>query len=123
MLYSIFTNDIPNNIDLIDKIKNFFQQYHNATDFVILTDDINHGLSSHAILNSFYMIASNGYIIFLNLNDYYLYRDQMVKNAILYLTQEDISNIDRNIIKNCSVLIENDNELQWIKNHELQQAI
>lgn len=118
MLYSIFTDDIKTNIDLIDKIKNFLLKQYATIDFVVFTNNISYGISNNAILTIFYMIAYNGTIIFLNFDDYLQYKDSTT-NAIIYMTQEDASHIDRSSIKGCKILTEINNELEWIKNYEL----
>lgn len=119
MLYSIFTDNISANIDLIDKIKDFLQQQHPIMDFTIFTDETQYGFVNHPTLNTFYMIAYTGSIIFLTLDDYLTHKDTISQNTILYLTKDDINSIDKNIIKNCSILTETNNGLEWIKNYEL----
>lgn len=115
MLYSIFTDDISVNIDLIERIKSFLLKQHSTMDFVIFTDDISYGISNHSVLTTFYMIAYNGVMIFLSIDDYLLYKDSAPNNVIIYMTKEDLSNMDTNIIKDCGILTETDNELEWVK--------
>lgn len=115
MLYSVFTDDIINNIDLIEKIKYFLQKQYPIIDFVIFTDDITYGTNDSCVLTTFYMIAYRGIVIFLNINDYLSYKDKINGGAILYLTKNDIPDIDQNFIKNCGILTDTNNELEWIK--------
>lgn len=115
MLYSIFTDSILHNIDLIEKIKFFLKKQYPIIDFVIFTDDIEYGCNNSSVLTTFYMIAYKGVVIFLNIDDYFMYKDNISGGAILYLTKEDIPNIDQNSIKNCGILTETNNELEWIK--------
>lgn len=115
MLYSIFTDDISLNIDLIDRIKSFLQKQYDTIDFVLFTDDVSYGTSNHSVLTTFYMIAYKGTTIFLDIEDYFAYRDSVNGNAVIYITKEDIDNIDRNSIKNCGIITETNNELEWIK--------
>lgn len=119
MLYAVFTKDVADNIDLIDKIKSFFEQQYNAKDFVIFTDDVTVASNNNAILTTFYMIAYEGSIVFLDINDYYAYEDQLKNNGILYLDQNSIESLDHNSIKKCSILTQNNNTLEWIKTYEL----
>lgn len=115
MLYSIFTDNISANIDLIERIKSFLQKQYSIIDFVIFTDDISYGVSNTSVLTTFYMIAYRGTVIFLNTDDYFAYKDNISGNAIIYMTNEDISNIDKNSIKNCGILTEINDNLEWIK--------
>lgn len=120
MLYSIFTDDIGLNIDLIERIKSFLQKQYDSMDFVIFTDNISYSASNHSVLTTFYMIAYKGITIFLDIDDYFAYRDGTNGKCIVYLTKEDISDIDQNSIRGCGILTETNNELEWIKRYELQ---
>lgn len=119
MLYSVFVDDVANNIDLIDKIKSFFQEQHPTIDFVVFTDNILYATTNHSILSTFYIIAYSGAIVFLDMNNYLTYKDQIKGQPILYLNQDYISTLDRNTVKHCTILTENNNKLEWIKNYEL----
>lgn len=119
MLYSVYTNSIIDNIDLIEKIKIFLQEDAKILDFVIFTDEIEYGVSNHSILSTFYMIAYRGNIIFLNLDDYFSYKDNLLAKPILYLDSNNASTLDKSMIKNCLILTEANNQLQWVKNYEL----
>lgn len=115
MLYSVFTNDIIANIDLIEKIKYFLQKQYSIIDFVIFTDDIDYGTTSHSVLTTFYMIAYKGITIFLNTDDYFAYKNTIGGDAIIYLAQKDELNTYKNSIQNCGILTDANNELEWIK--------
>lgn len=117
--FSVFTDNIENDIDKIDSIKGFLQNTNPSIDFVIFTDEITYRIPSCAILTTFYMIASKGKIIFLNLEDFLEYKDSVGGEPVLFLSTDMLANIDRNTIKNYSVLIEEDNQLKWMNNYEL----
>lgn len=119
MNYSVFTNNIADNIDKIDKIKSFLQNANPTIDFVIFTDEITYRIPSYSMLTTFYMIASKGQIIFLNLEDFLEYKDAVGGEPVLFLSTDSLPNIDRNTIKNYAILIEEDNQLKWIRNYEL----
>lgn len=116
---AIFTTNIANYIDLIDRIKNFFTNQNMADDFVIFTDEVFYSSSSHGVLTRFYMIAYRGLLVFLDLNDYLNMRDQIPNQCVIYIMPEQMQNLDRSMLKNCSFLTESDNRMVWVKNHEL----
>lgn len=120
---AVFTYDLANNIDLIDRIKSFFMSDHNIEDFIVFTDSGDYTVENHGVLITFYMIAYNGYVVFLNLHDYLANKDSINNRCILYVNDSDIANLDRSMIKNCDILIESDNTLKWVKNYELQKTI
>lgn len=114
MLYSIFTNDIGANIDLIERIKDFLQKQDNIIDFVIFTDEINDGFANYSILTSFYMIAYAGKIVFLNTYDYLTYKNIIKNDAILYMSYDNLQNTYLSNLEDCSILTDHQNLLQWV---------
>lgn len=116
--YAIYTEDLSSNIDQIDRIKSFIKQESLLEDFVIFTDQLNKTNYEYAILNSFYMIAYTGNIIFLDIEDYLQHKDSTNGKSILYI--KNIQNIDRSIVKNCRILSDLDNKLMWVDKYELQ---
>ena len=70
------------------------------------------------------MIAYNGIIVFLNLQDYLINQNNTNNcRCILYLNDSDIEVLDKAMIRNCDILTESEGSLKWIKNYELQKTI
>lgn len=118
-LYSVFTDNIVADIDKIDKIKNFLQTTNSTIDFVIFTDEIVYSIPAHSILTTFYMVAYRGKVIFLSLDDFLHYKDSTGGQPVLFLSSDILPNIDRNTIKQYSILTEENNELKWMPTYEL----
>ena len=121
---AVFTYDLANNIDLIERIKSFFVSNHNIDDFIVFTDSGDYAVENHGVLITFYMIAYNGIIVFLNLQDYLINQNNTNNcRCILYLNDSDIEVLDKAMIRNCDILTESESSLKWIKNYELQKTI
>jgi hypothetical protein len=121
---AVFTYDLANNIDLIERIKSFFVSNHNIDDFIVFTDSGDYAVENHGVLITFYMIAYNGIIVFLNLQDYLINQNNTNNcRCILYLNDSDIEVLDKAMIRNCDILTESEGSLKWIKNYELQKTI
>ena len=116
---AILTEDISANIDLIEKIKNFITD---RNDFIIFTDNIIYTNDAHGVLSTFYLISYDGLLVFLDINDYIKYKDNILAQPVVYLEGYN-SLIDKNILKNCAILTQSNNQLEWINNYELQQTI
>ena len=121
MLYSVITDSIYNNLDKIERIFSFFNNNQMVSDFVIFNDEVIYSRFQYSVLNTFYLPAYYGNVIFVNIDEYFYYRDKINNKIILYLTKSDIHSIDRDNIKNCSIIIDDDNSnnLIWIKNDKL----
>ncbi|NCA30729.1 MAG: hypothetical protein EBS93_08440, partial [Chitinophagia bacterium] len=84
------------------------------------TDEIIPLLYDHGSLPTFYTIGYHGITIFLSLQDYLSFKDKTNGDIVIFLTKEDLPNIDRSIIKNHKIIIEdNDSVLRWIPNYGL----
>lgn len=115
MRYSIFSTDIAKDIDLIERIKAFLYSSGVVEDFFIFTDEVVGLLYDHGLLPTFYTIGYSGITIFLNLQDYLLLKDKTNGSIAIFLTKQDLPNIDRDTIKNHKIIIENeDSTLKWI---------
>lgn len=120
MRYSIFSTDIAKDIDLIERIKYFLQNTDTVEDFCVFTDEVVGLLPEHSLLPTFYTIGYKGSMIFLNTQDYMSFKDKINGDIIIFLSKDDISNIDRNTIKNHKAIIENDDTtLKWISYYGL----
>ena len=116
---AVFTTNIADHIDLIDRIKAFFVNQDMMDDFVVFTDEVFYASSSHGVLTRFYMIAYKGLLVFLDPNDYLNMRGTLSNQCVVYISPEHMPNLDRSTMKNCSFLTESDNRMVWVKNHEL----
>lgn len=116
---AVLTEDISSNIDLIEKIKNFIRD---RDDFIIFTDNIVHTNDSHGVLSTFYLVSYDGLLVFLDINDYIRYKDNILAKPVIYIETYN-SLLDKNILKNCAILTQSNNQLEWINNYELQQTI
>jgi hypothetical protein len=125
-ILSVLSSNVSNDEQLIQEIKErFIISNQDYGDFVIFSDSYNdvRGCSS-AILPLFYIKFYNEDVIFLNIEDYLLYKDSTLGKPIVYLKTEDIDHINKNILSLCEILIRSDDQtLRIINNHELQQAI
>lgn len=121
MRYSIFSTDIARDIDLIERTKAFLYSSDTVEDFFIFTDEVAGLLNDHGSLPTFYIIGYRGVTIFLNVEDYLLFKDKTNGDIAIFLSKEDLPNIDRSIIKNHKIIIENeDSTLKWISYYGLQ---
>lgn len=116
---AVFTEDVNKNIDLIEKIKYFFSHPNNK-DFVIFS---NNPCSAqigclHSVISSFYIIGYRGLLIFLNLDDYFQYKDTVLADTAIYMESIDDS-VDRNTIKNSYIITDKDNRLVMDKTYGL----
>lgn len=120
MRYSIFSTNMARDIDLIERIKVFLYSNDIVEDFFIFTDEVMTLLPDHSSLPTFYTIGYKGSTVFLNIQDYMSFKDKINGDIIIFLSKEDIPDIDRDSIKNCKVIIENeDSTLKWILYHGL----
>ena len=100
---AIVAKDIPSNINIINKIRDF---YASVDDFVILSDEgcqIAMGLT-YSLLSSYYIRFLKGTLIFLDIKQYLEYKDKVVGNIILYLEQGDIHLLDKSLIGDVDIL-------------------
>lgn len=115
---AVYTNNISDNLKLIDDIKRFFKG-QDFTDFTVFTDELDDHIPDNSVLTTFYMIGHRGLIVFLSSNDYLPYKDNLLAKPLLFIASNDFS-LDRNHIKGCDILTYNDqHSLQWIKNNEI----
>jgi hypothetical protein len=119
MRYSIFSTDIATDIDLIERIKALIYSRDTVEDFFIFTDEVVGLLYDHSSLPTFYTIAYRGTTIFLNIHDYFEFKDKLIGPLAIYLNKETLDFIDRNTIRGCSIIAESDNQLIWIPNYGL----
>lgn len=121
MSYAIFSSNIKEDINLIFRLHSFFKEHFPSQDFVIFTEDTTYAISDYAMLSTFYMVGYVGSIVFLNIEDYFNYKDSVRGDKILYIDNQNSNSfsLDRSMMKNCSMITENNNKLEWIKNYEL----
>jgi hypothetical protein len=97
----------------LDDIVNFFKINHDIDDIVVFSKDplLATVDSSYGVLSLYYFKFYQGYVVFFRLEDYLEYQDySLSKNIYLYLgdgTIENIETIDRNMLKNISILTKN----------------
>jgi hypothetical protein len=96
--FGIFTEDPSNDQQTVALLG---EQCKKNGDTVIFTDNINSNiLHDYSIFPSFYMRFFRGIVIFLNMEDYIQYKDNISGKPMLYLTEEMVrsSNIDGSLI-------------------------
>lgn len=113
----ILTNDIIGNLQLIQDIKSFFQS-QNYNDFTIFTDQINNTTQDHSVLITYYVVGHKGLLVFLDINDYLPYKDNLLCQPVIYISANNLS-VNRDQIKHCDILTHNESSLQWIKHHAI----
>lgn len=112
----------------LDHILDFFKKKHSIDDVVVFSKDPLLAVidKSYAMLSLYYFKFYKGYVVFFRLEDYLEYQNySLSKNIYLYLddnTIENIETIDRNMIKNISLLVR-DKELDCIKPLIISSAI
>lgn len=115
----LFTDNIIDNQDIISNIKNFLLSENPFSDFVIFTNDLSETYSYEtAIVIDYYMSFYKGLIIFLTIEDYLIYKDRIIGKPCLFFT-EFPRNIDKKDIKNCMILVMQNNELELIQDYGL----
>jgi len=118
---AIFTEDMGSDIDIIEKIKSFIVD---KDDFLIFTDNILYTDNNNGVLSTYYLIAYTGLLIFLDLDNYLKYKDELSSSVkiALYLEHYDHM-IDRDTIKACNIITQDNNQIKWINNYELSKTI
>ena len=96
MKLAVYTKDMNNDIELINSIKNYFTNIY--TDFFVCTHTPNIILSTHAILQPFYLTFFDGIIVFLNVQDYEEHKDNVIGEKILCSNSVDLD------LEDCSIL-------------------
>jgi hypothetical protein len=118
---AVFTEDVGSDIDLIEKIKSFFVD---RDDFLIFTDNILHTDTNNSALSTYYLIAYTGLLIFLEVDHYIKYKDELPSSVKIALYLEHYNGmLDRNTIKTCDIITQDNNQLKWINNYELSKTI
>lgn len=86
--YAVFTENISENIDTIQNIRNYLKQKYDS-DFVVFSDNINTiSDCSLGILPSFYMRYFQGTTIFLDTLNYLENKNNMLNEPYLYATDK-----------------------------------
>lgn len=117
-LIALYSNDPNKNKDIILNIKNFILQNNKYSDFTIISDSTNlKGINNTSLIFSFYLKFFNGTIIFIDINDYLLYKDEIIAKCIVFLQNNDLSTVDRNCIKECDILTIENNSIKLTNNH------
>jgi hypothetical protein len=114
---AIFTDNIENNVDTINKLKVFLLDSC-YKDFFIFTTSVGYVTSEHSVLTPYYLIAYKGLVVFLDIEDYLEYKDSLSGKCAIFIPQYD-STVDTNLIKNCNIITYQNSQLTWIKKHEL----
>lgn len=86
----------------IDYVVNSIKQKNHIDDIVILSDaDNTIGIKNYAILPSFYLKFFDGSVVFTDINDYMIYKDEVVSREMFLLSNlEELlqANIDRSML-------------------------
>ena len=101
--FGIFTEDLSNDQETIRLLG---EQCKKNGDTVVFTDNIeSNSLHDYSIFPSFYMRFFQGMVIFLTMEDYTQYKNNIIGKPMLYLTEEMLksNNIDRSLINNNNV--------------------
>jgi hypothetical protein len=113
---AIYSDDPLANKDLISKIIEFLKNKYEYSDFTIISNsnNLNHNIDI-SIIPNFYLKFFTGGVVFLNIDDYLLYADNIMSTSTLYLETKDIATIDKEITKNTNLLTNENNNLKLIK--------
>lgn len=86
-------------------IKKLFDYYTNLGDVVLITDSLDSAEFQHyPIFPSFYIRFFQGCIIFLDIEDYLEYKDNLVGIPKVLLYKSDGSTIDRSLVSKNHIL-------------------
>lgn len=121
MELAIYTSNFAENEQTVDAIRSFFQKEY--TDIFICTPFFNSVRRDYASLHPFYLTFFKGASLFLNLEEYMEYKDDILGDKILFVGKGISSNvpIDRTIFKECKFLIYDDNnQLLMVNSHVIQ---
>lgn len=116
----IFVPPLNNNTVLIRKIYDFLSSVPDNSVFIFLDSVGIVPLPDIACVNSYLMDWSNCEIVFMNPYDYHKYRHK-AKKAYYVTTKEVLPNLNKDIVSNTTILIEEKNKVRKVKNAELQR--
>jgi hypothetical protein len=123
MKLAIYTSDFNTNQIIIDEILNFLR-LDDYDDFFICSSTINNNVNNYAILQPFYITFFEGFVVFLNMDEYLEYKDKIIGSKILYVDPENKGSqyiFDKRIFKDCSFITYDDNkQLIKVNNYVIQ---
>lgn len=108
---AVFTTNIQNDYDVILKLKAFFEDIKQYSDFMIFSDHIHNIQSSHvAILQPYHLRFFQGSVVFLHINDYLANKNSLCKKFVV-LSQED--DVDGELLYDCHIITMDDNQISF----------
>lgn len=100
--FAVYTEDLENDSDIIVQL---FSRCSDLGDSVIITDSINSSKFQHyPLFPSFYLKFFPGSVIFMNIEDYLQYKDNMMGSPMLFMDENTPNSIDKSLIKNEHIL-------------------
>jgi len=121
MELAIYTSNFAQFENLIDSVRTFFHKEY--TDIFICTPFFNSPRKEYACLHPFYLTFFKGTSLFLTLEDYIEYKDNIIGEKILFVDSNIQNNIpiDRSIFKECKFLTYDDNkQLIMVNNYAIR---
>lgn len=116
----IFVPASQNNPVLINKIYDFLSKTPENNVFIFTDSVVLTPLPEIASVNSYLMDWSNCEIVFMNPYDYDKYKNRAAK-AYYVTTKEVLPNLNKSIVENTTILIEEKTKVRKAKNAELQR--
>lgn len=119
---AIYTNKITDNLKIIKDIKDLLCLSN--MDFNIFTDSDIIEPIDYAILSSYYMTHYPGRVVFLDIEDLFLFKESLLHEPYCFLDPQNLGDysIQSMVIKQYSILSYNNNKLELISN-EIRQII
>lgn len=123
MQLAIYTKNFNQHSTIIEKIKSFFQNEY--TDIFICTSLMTDSISTYACLPEFYLKFFNGYVVFLNVEDFLEHSNNIIGSSVLFIDKKDVTKVvsmNKLTFKQTDFLTLDDNDnILRIKNYDLQQ--
>lgn len=100
--YGIYVEDLER--DSLS-IKTLADGFKTQGDVVLFWDSDQNTLShQYAIFPSFYVKFFRGTIVFLSVENYMVYKDQIIGKPMLYIEKNNFKNLDRSIIQTDNII-------------------
>lgn len=121
MELAIYTSNFVEFQSTIDTIRMFFHKEY--TDIFICTPLFNSSYRSYASIHPFYLTFFKGTSLFLTLEEYLEYKDNVIGQKILFVDKNGFNNhtpIDRSIFKDCKFITHDENnQLVMVNNYAI----
>lgn len=112
-----------NNFDdnLIRRIKQYFTETNPLYDVFVCSDNnLDRSIEHSALLHSSCLDWMRGLVVFTSVEDYMSKKDNILGQSIVVLDKKSITNLTKDIVSCCDILIAETSRIRKVKNAELQ---